>query len=261
MTDCWILYDRDDLAINGFFADRLVECGRGLGMDAEIVTLDSIPDGVPDILVNRSRSSEVASRLESRGTVALNSSRVTRIANDKYGTYRLAGSLGIPFLPISLPDEGLPPGDRWVVKSRTGHGGTEVFLADSEEMVRELTGRVRDPIVQTASSTLGRDMRVYVLDGKILAAVMRSNDSDFRANYKLGGDIRLCDVPDDARETVERVCSELHPDLVGIDFVFSDGRAMLNEVEDAVGTRMLYALTELDPARLLMELAHSKMSL
>jgi glutathione synthase/RimK-type ligase-like ATP-grasp enzyme len=52
------------------------------------------------------------------------------------------------------------------------------------------------------------------------------------------------------------------PDFIGVDFVFGDGNVYLNEIEDVVGTRMLYSLTELDPARMYMEyIAHSKMSL
>ena len=33
--------------------------------------------------------------------------------------------------------------------------------------------------------------------------------------------------------------------LVGVDFVFHQGRPYLNEIEDAVGTRMLYQYTDL----------------
>jgi len=43
------------------------------------------------------------------------------------------------------------------------------------------------------------------------------------------------------------------PDFVGIDFIFSDGKPYLNEIEDVVGTRMLYKLTDLDPAKMYIE--------
>ena len=72
--------------------------------------------------------------------------------------------------------------------------------------------------------------------------------------------IQMCEPPEGVEEIVERVCRRLGSDLVGVDFVFLDGRPLLNEIEDAVGCRMLYSLTDLDPARLLMERVHSKMS-
>lgn len=260
MTRCWILYERDDLAVNGFFAGRLLEHATDLGMCARIVTSDDIPDGVPDALINRSRDWRLARAFEERGTVVFNDSETSRICNDKYETYRMADSIRVPHLPISLPGEALPPGPPWVVKSRTGHGGTQVFKAGSDDEVRRLCGRMESPLVQTFG-TPGRDMRAYVLDGRIIAAVLRSSETDFRANYKLGGDASLCDVPEEARTIVEKVCDRLRPDFIGIDFVFDEGRAVLNEIEDAVGTRMLYSLTSLDAAALLAEHVHSKMSL
>lgn len=263
MRSCWIVYDRRDLERNRFFAERLAQRGRELGMDASVVLTDCLPPGCPDCAVNRSRDADLAERLEDGGAAVFNSSRVTRICNDKLETYRMAECIGVPFLPVSPPGGPLPPGPPWVVKSRVGHGGTEVFRADSPgevaDAVERLEGRL--PLVQSMASDPGRDMRVYVLGGRVLASVMRTGRSDFRANRGLGGDAALCGLPGDAADAVERVCAELEPDLAGVDFVFSGGRALLNEVEDAVGTRMLYELTGLDPAGLLMGLVHSKTSL
>ena len=62
-------------------------------------------------------------------------------------------------------------------------------------------------------------------------------------------------------DIIRRILPELLPDFVGIDFVFGREGVYLNEIEDVVGTRMLYELTDLDPARMYMEyIAQSKMS-
>ncbi|MBR4483682.1 MAG: hypothetical protein IKO97_00630, partial [Erysipelotrichaceae bacterium] len=82
---------------------------------------------------------------------------------------------------------------------------------------------------------------------------MRSSDSDFRANFKLGGNAEIVDVPADVERMVKTIVPELMPDFVGIDFIFSDGKPYLNEIEDVVGTRMLYKLTDLDPAKMYIE--------
>ena len=71
----------------------------------------------------------------------------------------------------------------------------------------------------------------------------------------------LCDPPEECVGIIEKVVGRLAPTFVGVDFTFGDGRVYLNEVEDVAGTRMLYSLTDLDPARLLMECVHSKSSL
>lgn len=262
MSECWILYDRCDLEHNRFFADSLVGAGRRRGLRTYVVTTDDIPRELPDIVVNRGRDWELASRLEDSGVTVVSPSDVSRVCLDKLETYRFAETAGIPFMPVSLPGEDLPPGPPWVVKSRIGHGGSEVRMACTEDEVgsicRCMEGRL--PLVQSMADR-GRDMRAYVLGGRILACVMRSSSKDFRANHSLGGNACVCEPSDDVVKIVEKVCQRLRPDFVGVDFVFSDGRPVLNEIEDPVGTRMLYELTDLDPADLLMEFVYSKISL
>ncbi len=253
--DCWILYDPIDLEQNRFFAERLRSSGEELGLECDIVTSDNmILDDAPEIVVSRTRDPELVSQLEDYGSTVFNRSSVSRICNDKSMTYSFVSRLGIPILPFTF-GEPLPPGPPWVVKSCSGHGGAEVFKAEDEQEVKELLDRLssRKPIVQTFATDPGRDLRVYVLGGRIIASILRSSDSDFRANFKLGGKAEPIDTPDDIKEMVRRITPELMADFIGIDFVFSDGQPYLNEIEDVVGTRMLYSLTDMDPARMYME--------
>ncbi len=258
---CWILYDTVDLAKNVFFAERLRQYGESLGMETSIVTTDSLPKDVPDAVVSRQRDWKLSRRLESEGALVANGSEVCRICNDKLETYKMAESLGIPYLECSQPGGDLPPGPPWIVKSRSGHGGGQVFMADGIDELDLLCGRLVDPLVQEVAPVLGRDMRAYVLDGEIVACVLRSSDTDFRANYSLGGKAELCEPPEECIGIVQKIVGRLAPTFVGVDFTFGDGCVYLNEVEDVVGTRMLHSLTDLDPARILMESVHSKSSL
>lgn len=242
-----------------------MESGNDLGMDCKIVTTDELDfDDSPDIVVSRIRDSDVLSQLEDYGSTVFNRSSVCRICNDKAFTYSFVKSLGIPILSFSFPNQALPPGPPWVVKSCIGHGGTEVFKAETEEDVQQLVAQIEDrkPIVQSYASDPGKDLRVYVLGGRIIASVLRTSDTDFRANFKLGGKAELVEPPDQVIRMVKRIVPELMADFIGIDFVFGDGQVYLNEIEDVVGTRMLYSLTDMDPARMYMEyIAHSKISL
>ena len=242
-----------------------MESGNDLGMDCSIVTTDDLDfDDSPDIVVSRIRDSDVLSQLEDYGSTVFNRSSVCRICNNKSFTYSFVKSLGIPILPFSFPGQSLPSGPPWVVKSCIGHGGSEVFKAETGEDVQRLVAKLdgRKPIVQSYASDPGKDMRVYVLGGKIIASVLRSSDTDFRANFKLGGKAELVEPPDKVVKMVKRIVPELMADFIGIDFVFGDGQVYLNEIEDVVGTRMLYSLTDMDPARMYMEyIAHSKISL
>ena len=250
--ECWILYDRADLGKNRFFAERLRDSGCAMGLECEIVLSDEIdPGDAPDVVVSRSRDHILTSEIEDSGATVYNRSSVTRICCDKAETYRFARSLGLPVLPYSLDGGDLPDGPPWVVKSRIGHGGSEVFEARSREEVSELMERnaPRLPMVQRMAPVRGRDMRCYVLGGRVIASVMRSSDTDFRANFSLGGRAEVREPPEAAIGIIRKAAPELMPDFVGFDFLFGeDGEVYLNEIEDPVGTRMLYELTDLDAA-------------
>ena len=47
---------------------------------------------------------------------------------------------------------------------------------------------------------------------------------------------------------VRQVTDRFDFGLAGIDFIFDRGQPVFNEIEDAVGTRMLYAYTDIDAA-------------
>ena len=54
-------------------------------------------------------------------------------------------------------------------------------------------------------------------------------------------------------EAVGRIYSALRCDWIGVDFLPDRNGWVLNEIEDPVGARMLYELTDVDVARLLTE--------
>lgn len=139
----------------------------------------------------------------------------------------------------------------YVLKSVDGHGGSEVFLVKTKEEKNKLKAEYssgRRFVSQKLCSSPGRDFRVYVLGGKVLAGAMRSSSSDFRSNYSLGGTAEIVQVPQNIAFSAERIAAKLQSDFVGVDFIFDGDDAVVNEVEDVVGTRMLYDLTDLDAA-------------
>lgn len=144
----------------------------------------------------------------------------------------------------------------FVLKTVDGHGGSEVFLFCREhERIRaacqqagkgntggrSIAGRqmVLQPLIKNGSRF--RDMRVYVIGKRIVAAVMRSSDRDFRANYSRGAQVELAELRDSQAEIVNRIVSGLDFGMAGIDFLFDHkGNMVLNEIEDVAGSRMLY---------------------
>ena len=57
----------------------------------------------------------------------------------------------------------------------------------------------------------------------------------------------------------EKAAQLLQVSLVGVDFVFHQGKPYLNEIEDAVGTRMLYQFTDVQIVEEYMDLIIRRM--
>lgn len=76
----------------------------------------------------------------------------------------------------------------YVIKSCSGHGGSQVFLVNNskeeEQAVKAMNGQ--EYVVQQCCSDLGRDVRVYIIGNKIIKAVLRTSTESFKSNYSLG---------------------------------------------------------------------------
>ena len=89
-----------------------------------------------------------------------------------------------------------------------------------------------------------------MLSGEIYAAVLRTSETDFRSNYSLGGHAAVIEPDTEMRTLVEKVLTVMPLDFAGVDILRRpDGSYLLGEIEDAVGCRMLYQLTNKNPAR------------
>ncbi len=255
----WLVYSPEGYALNRWFADRLCRCAAAAGLALELKRLsggDGLPQGeLPDFVVMRTIRPDLSAALEAQGVRVFNNAETARVANDKWETFLLARALGLPVMETvrfawpERPSIAYP----CVVKTPDGHGGSEVFLVrddrETEEVVRQ-TGK-RTFVAQPLCDEPGIDMRVYVLGGKPVAAIRRTAKSGFRSNFKLGGDVSVAEPSSEQLAMSRRLFDRLGFDFAGVDFIRHGGRWVLNEIEDVVGTRMLYAATDLDAASLL----------
>ena len=108
-------------------------------------------------------------------------------------------------------------------------------------------------IVAALAAIAGIVYVVATYGDKIVACMLRSNDSDFRANYSLGAKAELVDLLEEVEKYLKVVIYDLHPDFIGVDFLIDNDQYVFNEVEDPVGSRMLYENTDIDPIKLFAE--------
>ncbi|MDO4509404.1 MAG: ATP-grasp domain-containing protein [Lachnospiraceae bacterium] len=262
-----LVYTSADAEYNKWFIDHIIEEGRKCNLDIRLVLSDKeevsdideisdreeVPDNDIDFAIVRNRDSKLCKRLEENNIRCFNSSYVVNIGNDKWEMYKDFNAAGIPVMYTQRTKLPYP----FVMKPVDGHGGENVYLIKNADEYKkaidtkpdEKTGKF---IFQVPATEKGRDIRVYVVGGIILTAMERialDSEKDFRSNFSLNGNAREHALTDEELKLAAKVADHIKADFVGIDLIYNNGKPVVNEIEDAVGTRMLYSLTDIDPVR------------
>ncbi len=262
----WLIYHQADIQRNRVFIDKWIEAGHRRNVHLQLVTIQQLrfgirnnapflqldgQDALPSFAVMRVQQPLLSLQLESMGIPVFNNARVSRICNDKRLTHSLLQG-SVPMMDTAFVDADTnqqPFAFPVVVKAAHSCGGRHVFLCrDEQSYSLALKACAPDAaVVQPLCDTPGKDVRVYVLGNRIVKTMMRySADGDFRSNLGQGGDAQPYPLDTEPLQHVEHILSLFSFDLVGIDFIFHQGKLVFNEIEDAVGTRMLYIHTEMD---------------
>lgn len=247
-----LIYQAEDLQRNTWFAQRLCAEAKTFGIELLTVTVGQLlPSMRPDFVINRSRDAAISHSYEAEGIRCFNHSDMTHITNDKWLTHCFLQQHGIPVAQTTLhtPTDTPPSAYPKVIKPCGGHGGAGVCLVHDKASYQKAAAQMPNRFLVQQPMIYGWDLRVYVLGGKLYAAMLRTSQTDFRSNFSLGGSAQSY-APDAALlSLVEQVSAVLTPDFAGIDVLrHPDGGYVIGEIEDAVGCRMLYQHTELDPA-------------
>lgn len=250
-----LVYTSADAEYNKWFIDHIIEEGRKCNLDIRLVLSDKeeIPDNKYSFAIVRNRDSKLCKRLEENNIRCFNSSYVVNIGNDKWEMYKDFNSAGIPVMYTQKTKLPYP----FVMKPVNGHGGENVYLIkNADEYKRAIDTKPDEKtgefIFQVPATEKGRDIRVYVVGGVILTAMERiavDTEKDFRSNYSLNGNAKEHALTDEELKLAAKVADHIKADFVGIDLIYNNGKPVVNEIEDAVGTRMLYSLTDIDPVR------------
>ena len=237
-----LIYTNKEAKRNRFSIEKFIR-----QLDVKLVDENYREDA--DFVINRTNDYKIAEYFESRGIRVFNPSSLSKIANDKQKCYEFMKENGIEIMPINY--KGVPA----VKKKIDGHGGIDVYMLDKAEPFED------GYVYQKPCDTLGRDVRVWLIGGKIIASILRSSDTDFRSNFCLGGKASEYTLTDDDRALVYKIADLLDYDYIGIDFIFNNGRLVFNEIEDTVGARMVYSLTDIDIISLYCDYIKEELSL
>ena len=192
----------------------------------------------------------VIRHFERMGVPVINSSDAIDNVKDKLYTHQILAqsNLDIPNtmllkhpIDISFVEKNI--GFPVIVKKISGSYGRGVFLCENKKQLNqlitmaELTKKSYDIIIQEfVKDTWGKDLRVFVVNNKVVGCMMRqSTDDDFRANLSRGGE----GFPYEVNEQIEWLSSEsskaLGLDIAGVDLLFQNGGYKICEVNSNPG--------------------------
>ena len=192
----------------------------------------------------------VIRHFERMGVPVINSSEAIDNVKDKLYTHQILAqsNLDIPNtmllkhpIDISFVEKNI--GFPVIVKKISGSYGRGVFLCENKKQLNqlvtmaELTKKSYDIIIQEfVKDTWGKDLRVFVVNNKVVGCMMRqSTDDDFRANLSRGGE----GFPYEVNERIEWLSSEsskaLGLDIAGVDLLFDNGGYKICEVNSNPG--------------------------
>lgn len=162
-------------------------------------------------------------------------------------TYPYVGYGTLAFLDAGIRLLGLP----LVIKETSGSFGKQVYLAATrEEAVSILEAHEGTPLLmqEFVSRSRGRDVRAYVVGGRVVAAMERRNGTDFRANVAQGGSCAPYALSEAEEALCTRTAKLLGLDYAGVDLLFGEDGPLVCEVNSNAHFKGLSACTGVDIA-------------
>ncbi|VDG97928.1 Alpha-aminoadipate--lysW ligase lysX [Lysinibacillus sphaericus] len=276
MKNCWIIYNGS--LVNDKFRDQaelVKEAADLAGVSTTIyknyeVMMDVTGkvDSLPDFVVFLDKDIVLATYLKSLGIPVFNDPEVIERCDNKTKQAITIALDGVPmprtivapkvypnftiresgYYERVLHELGLP----MIIKEARGSFGMNVYLIETEEQFYEKTETLRgiDYLFQEfIASSRGRDIRVNVVGGHVVAAMYRHSETDFRANITNGGKAEIVELTDAQIDIALRAAKSVGADFAGVDLLFGENEEpLVCEVNAAAHIRNIYNVTGINVA-------------
>ncbi|NLL30502.1 MAG: RimK family alpha-L-glutamate ligase [Clostridiales bacterium] len=201
----------------------------------------------PDFIIFWDKDIFLAKHLENMGYRLFNSSRAIDYCDDKCLMH-----LSLSNKNISMPKTVISPmifnsehinedylievfnafNKKVVIKEGKGSFGMQVYLIEEKEAfinkVKELNKKnVRFIIQEKIVSSFGKDIRVNIIGNKVVGAMLRKSNGDFRANISQGGIGEIINLSREQEEIALKAHKELGLDFSGVDLLLGENNKPL----------------------------------
>lgn len=227
----------------------------------------------PDFIIYWDKDTALARHLEIMGFKVYNSALAIKNCDNKSLTYQILSEYEVPMpktinAPLVYPSCKITDysfydvveqelGYPFVLKESYGSFGMQVYLIHNRE---EFLGKVDElqyvPHLyqEFIESSKGRDMRLYVVGDRVVASMLRSSETDFRANAELGGDAFAYEPTESQKELALRCANILGVDFAGIDLLFGENdEAIVCEVNSNAHMKAIMKCTGINVAEIIID--------
>ena len=214
----------------------------------------------------------LARALEGMGVRRYNTAAAVAVCDDKAATHLELARRGVPmprtlvapmtyvnmdaqgdaFLRRGAETLGFP----LVVKECFGSLGGQVYLArDRGQLCRLADTMGPKPFLlqQFVAASAGEDKRLYVVGGRVTAAMRRRSEMDFRANIGNGGHGEACPPTAEEERLALECAAILGAEIAGVDLLQSETGPLVCEVNSNAHFAALTACTGVDVAGLIAD--------
>lgn len=208
----------------------------------------------------------LARQFESMGVYTLNSSSAITQSRDKLFSLQLMLKSGIPIPTTGFANSPIDTNDLidmvggapLIMKLLEGTQGRGVVLAETrkaaESVINAFKSLRANLLVQAfIKEAEGKDLRCFVIDGKVVAAIQRTAaPGEFRANVHQGGTASVVRITPEERALAVKAAKVLGLKVAGVDIIRSANGPLLLEVNSSPGLEGIETATGKDIAGMII---------
>ncbi len=136
-----------------------------------------------------------------------------------------------------------------IIKVARGTHGRGVVLAETKKAAEAVMQAfyvegVNFLVQEFIDEADGADIRVFIVGGKVVAAVKRQSlDDDFRSNLHQGGEAQTVKLTEEERKTAQKAARAMGLPICGVDMVRSERGPLVLEVNSSPGLNSVESVT------------------
>ena len=228
--------------------------------DNKSILIDEEPHAIPDFILPRIGSNSkyftlaVLRHLEQLGVYICNNAAAIELVKDKLHCHQIMSHHNLPIpktmllkFPVAINIVKKEIGFPAIIKNISGQKGAGIYLSESSskfedlmELIHENNANANIILQEYIQTSHGRDLRVFVVGGKIIGCMQRtSKDGNFKANFSRGGSTESHNITQEIEWLVTETVRITGLDIAGIDLLFDTEGFKVCEANSAPGFKGL----------------------